>query len=154
MRSKLRLYAVFAMAMTFFAIDAHSQSFETECLNVEQDGSQTLRVWGEGRNKADAVEQAKKNAVNEILFQGVRKGNKGYNLRPIVTAVNARERYSDYFDNFFRDKGDYAQYVTMQDRRIGSTVKIPGTVQVKCCVTVRVLCPQLKARLKKDGIIK
>ena len=154
MRHNWLLFTVLTVILNFFAFDAHSQSYEIECLNVEQDGSQTLRVWGEGRNKVDAVEQAKKNAVNEILFHGVLKGNKGYNQRPIVTVANARERYQEYFDSFFMDKGEYTNYVSMKDRRIGSTVKILGSTQVKCCITVRVLCPQLKAKLKADGIIK
>ena len=154
MKHKWILFTALTVIMSVFSIEARSQSYETECLNIEQDGSQTLRVWGEGRNKVDAVEQAKKNAVNEILFHGVLKGNKGYNQRPLVTIVNARERYQEYFDTFFMDKGEYANYVSMKDRRIGSTVKIPGTTQVRCCITVRVLCPQLRAKLKADGIIK
>ncbi len=141
------------VALSLVSIESYAQSYETECLNVEQDGSQTLRVWGEGRNRADAMEQAKKNAVYEILFKGVRKGNKGYNLRPLVNTPNAREKHRDYFDTFFLDKGEYRNYVSMKDRKVGSTEKIPGTVQVRCCVTVRVLCPQLRAKLKADGII-
>ena len=36
-------------------------SFESECLGVELDGSETLRAWGRGKNRTDAIEQAKKN---------------------------------------------------------------------------------------------
>ena len=131
-----------------------AQTNETECISKELDGSLTLRVWGIGRNKLDAVEQAKKNAVYEVLFQGVRKGNKGTEQRPIVTTVNARDKHRDYFDMFFTDKGEYKKYVSMADRRIGSTKKIKGTTQVCCCITVRVLCPQLRMKLKNDEIIK
>lgn len=38
-----------------------------ECLGVELDGSQTLRVSGVGRNKADSKEQAKKRGVGCYL---------------------------------------------------------------------------------------
>ncbi|MCR5064219.1 MAG: hypothetical protein K6A67_00440 [Bacteroidales bacterium] len=132
-----------------------AQSEETECISVEQDGSQTLRVWGKGRNRLDAVEQAKKNAVYDVLFKGVTKGNKGYNLRPIITEVNARERYQDYFDIFFLDGGEYLNYISMADRRLGSTKKkVKGSEQVIYCVTVRVLIPELKQRLIQDGVLK
>ena len=47
---------------------------ETECLGVELDGSQTLRVWATGRNKTDAIEQCKKNAVNEVGVLGHDQG--------------------------------------------------------------------------------
>ena len=33
---------------------------ETECAGVEGDGSQTVIAWGNGRNRFDAMEQAKK----------------------------------------------------------------------------------------------
>ena len=47
------------------------QQYEPECLGVELDGSQTLRVWGVGSNKKDAVEQAKKDAVRAVIFKGI-----------------------------------------------------------------------------------
>lgn len=152
---KKTLILICAAMLTLLPVQVlKAQSYETECINVEQDGSQTLRVWGEGRNRGDAIEQAKKNAVYEILFRGVQKGNKGYNLRPIVTEVNARERYRTYFDTFFKDGGDYRKYVSMADRRWGTTQKIETGIQVRYCTTVRVLVPELRARMIKDGIIK
>ena len=48
--------------------------YDAECLGVELDGSQTLRIWGVGRNKKDAVEQAKKNAVRTVLFKVIHGG--------------------------------------------------------------------------------
>ena len=138
----------------FFMQEVDAQSLETECISVEQDGSQTLRVWGKGRNRSDALEQAKKDAVYQVLFQGVLKGNKGYNQRPIVTEVNARERYQDYFDIFFMDGGEYLKYVSMADRRLGTNKKVKVDTQVWYCTTVRVLVPELKQRLKQDGILK
>ncbi|MCQ2265859.1 MAG: hypothetical protein MJZ46_07480 [Bacteroidales bacterium] len=64
---------------------------EIECLGVEEDGSQTLRSWGVGRNKQDAIEQAKKNAVKAVLFKGIQKGNGECNVRPLIYEVNAQE---------------------------------------------------------------
>lgn len=51
-------------------------SFESECLGVELDGSETLRAWGRGKNRTDAIEQAKKNAVRDVLFKGVVAGSR------------------------------------------------------------------------------
>jgi hypothetical protein len=144
-----------ALLTLLFVCEVKAQSYETECISVEQDGSQTLRIFGKGRNRKDAIEQAKKDAVYEVLFKGVLKGNKGYNLRPVVTEVNARERYQDYFDIFFMDGGEYLKYVSMADRRLGSTKKVKDSdFQVGYLVTVRVLIPELRVRLKHDGILK
>lgn len=153
MKKIIILIAAFLMALT--SEDAlYAQSYQTECISTELDGSQTLRVQGKGRNRRDAIEQAKKNAVYEVLFKGVLKGNSGYDLRPLVTTVNARERYREYFDIFFMDGGEYLKYVSMADRRLNSTTKEKSSTQVSCVVTVRVLCPELRSRLITDGIIK
>ena len=41
---------------------AGNYTYDTECIGVEGDGSQTVKGWGSGRNREDAVEQAKKMA--------------------------------------------------------------------------------------------
>lgn len=154
MKKVIIMFCIAIMAVCYLQ-EVQAQTYQTECIGLEQDGSQTLRIFGKGRNRIDAVEQAKKDAVYEVLFKGVLKGNKGTNLRPIVTEVNARERYQEYFDIFFMDGGEYLKYVSMADRRFGSTKKVKDNdVQVGYLVTVRVLIPELRQRLRQDGILK
>lgn len=126
----------------------------TECMGVEGDGSQTLRVWGLGRNKTDALEQAKKNAVKEVIFKGIRNGSKECEMRPLIYEVNAGEKYQYYFNVFFKDDGDYKLYVTTEDRRPLTNKKENTATQVKYGVTVRVLRAELRQRLINDKIIK
>lgn len=143
---------VFALMAALLCFGAYAQ--ETECISKEMDGSLTLRVFGTGRNRTDALEQAKKQAVYDVLFKGVTRGNTDYNMRPIMTEVNARQRYQDYFDIFFMDRGEYLKYISMEDKRAGSTrVTKRNYRDVTVGVTVRVLVPQLKARLKSDGLL-
>ena len=98
---------------------------EIECLGTELDGTETLRVQG-----------------------------KGCDMRPLVTEVNAREKYEEYFDRFFKDGGDYSKYVTKEDEKKRSKDKVKTKTYVVRVITVRVLRTQLKNRLKGDGIIK
>ena len=120
---------------------------------MELDGSQTLRVQGYGRNRADAKEQAMKNAVWAVIFDGIRDGVEGCNMRPLVTEVNARERYEDYFNLFFADNGAYKEYVSLSDTKKRSGGKVKDKVGYSYDLTVRVLRSQLKARLKADNLI-
>lgn len=129
-------------------------SAPVECMGVEHDGSQTLRVTGTGRNKADAVEQAKKNAVREVLFKGIRHGRQGCNMRPLVTEVNAEEKYENYFNIFFADGGEYLKYVSMADERNRSRDKAQAKAFVSYTITVRVLRAELKERLRADHVIE
>ena len=78
---------------------AGNYSYETECMGVEGDGSQTVKGWGSGRNREDAVEQAKKNGLSSVLFEGIRS-TKGCNVKPVLFDSNIREKKEDYFNAF------------------------------------------------------
>lgn len=128
-------------------------TYETQCLGVELDGSQTLLAWGEGKNKSDAEEQAKKNAVRDVIFKGINAGKSDCTKSPLVNTPNAQQKYEDYFNVFFADGGEYKKYVTMDDRRRRSGDKEHYQYGEKRSVTVRVLRSELKKRLQNDGIL-
>lgn len=125
-----------------------------ECLGIEGDGSQTLRVTGTGRNKADAIEQAKKDAVYAVIFTGIRSGMGGCDSRPLINEQNARDKFDEYFNIFFMDNGEYLKYVSMEDRKLRSNAKSKNKYFKNYRVTVRVIRNELRARLKADGVIK
>lgn len=127
--------------------------FETECYGVELDGSQTLKAWGRGKNRKDAVEQAKKNAVNDVLFTGIRKGVSGCEVRPLIIEVRAKEKYEDYFYTFFEDGGLYKEFVTNDDASLKKDKHAAGS-DVVYGVVVRVLRHKLKKQLIEDQILK
>ena len=137
--------------------DAQTQTIyarsSVRCMGVELDGSQTLRVQGYGRNRLDAKEQAKKNAVWAVIFDGIREGTGGCNMRPLVTEVNAKERYEDYFNLFFADDGPYKEYVSLKDTNYRSGGRSKDKLGYAYDLTIRVLRAQLKERLKADKII-
>ena len=164
MRIYKNLFAVvFAVLMTGGVTAQTSTSAyydkEVEWLGVELDGSQTVRVWGVGRNKKDAVEQAKKNAVRIVLFKGIQSGMKGCNTKPVVFEVNAEEKYEDYFNVFFMDGGEYSKYISMKDEKRVNLFKKDKDKEkskhfVKYGVTVRVLRAELKKRMEDDNILQ
>lgn len=149
---------LFALLFSFaMVVNADAQAVyarnSIRCLGVELDGSQTLRVLGYGRNRSDAKEQAMKNAVWAVIFDGIRDGVEGCNMRPLVTEVNARERYEDYFNIFFADNGAYKQYVSLRDTKVRSGGKAKDKVGYSYDLTIRVLRAELKARLRADNVI-
>lgn len=128
--------------------------YDTECLGVELDGSQTVRAWGQGRNKSDAKEQARKNAVYDVVFKGISSGSGECNIKPLVFDVNAHEKYEEYFNKFFRDNGDYKKYVSDKDAPGGSKMLQSNASGQKYGIVVRVKRSELQERLKSDGIVK
>lgn len=136
---------------------AGNYSYKTECLGIEMDGSQAVKAWGNGRNRFDAIEQAKKNAVNDVLFSGIYEGKQDCEKRPVVAEVNARQKYETYFNKFFADDGEYKKYVSLKDERIGQKVsrdRKGARQSVTHGVVVRVLRTELKQKMIEDGILK
>lgn len=137
------------------AVVSSAYNYPPEIISMERDGSVTMRVWGEGRNRGDAVEQARKEAVHTIIFKHqTAAGKSPAQTRALVNEANAETKYRTFFNQFFADGGDYAKFVTKEDRRRGSNESQRSTIQVKYGITMRVLRAELEQYLIQEGILK
>lgn len=128
-------------------------NYNTECMGKSMDGSQTLRVWASGRNRANAIEQAKKKAVYDVVFTGITNGSGECNAYPVIDEANARKKYEEYFDTFFADGGAYRQYVTTVNQKKSSVDKLQGDGTVMFGIIVSVNRSALYQRFVSDNII-
>ena len=94
--------------------NASYYSYEVKCIGSSLNGIQTVKAWGKGIDKKKALEQAKKNALDEILFQGIRQGSADCNTRPIISEINAKSKYRNYFNSFY-SKG-YSDFVSINKK--------------------------------------
>ena len=133
-------------------------NYESECMGVDLDGSQTLKVWGSGRTRDHAIENAKKNGIKDVLFKGIRNGKSDCNLKPVVPEVNAQEKYEDYFNKFFAENGEYKNYVSIPKSNLITTnqVEYKGKAQSSKLfgIIVNVHRSELKAKMIQDNILK
>ena len=131
-------------------------TYETECMGSELDGSYTLKAWGSGRSIVDAREQARKNAVRDVIFKGISKGKSDCQIKPILMETNAYDKYRDYFNKFFADRGAFEKFVNYKDKRAGSSAKtrMRTDTEVKYGVVVRVKRAELREKLIQDNILK
>ena len=155
---KLRFFAVLLAVLTLFGCGKRQVSSYydsgTTFLNTEADGSITVRASGQGRNAQDAIEQAWKNAVKDVMLKGVEVPGNTFLSKPLITEVNAEEKYSSFIYSFLSDQGEYLKFISTEDKKVGSTDKARNDVQVRRVVTVRVLRQELKNYLIQQNIIK
>jgi hypothetical protein len=159
MKTKLTLLVILLSTCLGFSQKniAGNYGYKTECLGVELDGSETVKAWGNGRNRSDAVEQAKKNALRDIIFFGLVEGKQDCKQKPLILEVNALEKYEDYFNKFFADGGEFRNYISLRDERIFDKVsrdRKKARESVTNGLILRVLRSELKQKLIADGIIK
>lgn len=140
---------------------SYAQSnFDVTCLGTDLDGSQTLRAFGKGKDKAQAIEQARKNALHAVIFKGITSGTGECNKRPLITEVNAEEKYETYFNKFFKDGGEYQRFTSLEDEKFSksggssSRIKAADSTIENWGITVRVDRAGLKTKLIEDSIIK
>lgn len=128
--------------------------FQVQCMGTDLDGSITVRSWGTASTRGQAIEQAKKNAVKAVLFDGITKGVSGCNQRPVVNTVNAWERYEDFFNRFFADGGQYKKFVSLKDEKATSRVKSANKEMENWGIVVRVNRAGLREYMREEGIIQ
>lgn len=126
--------------------------YPSECLGIELDGSQTLAVWGNGRNRTDAIEQAKKNGVRDVLFKGISSGKKECNSKPMLMEVNIQQKHEAYFNAFFADGGPYKDYISGEDGSDLHVEVIKNRKQAGSQETYRVIIRVLGSKLKQKMI--
>ena len=148
---------VFLLSCTSYNKIAGYYDYKVECLGSELDGSNTLLVFADGRNRSDAVEQAKKEALRTVIFSGVSYGKEVCDQKPILLEINASIKYEKYFYEFFKDDGEYRNFVSVSDERISNKVlrdRMLGRKQIKNSVVCRVQRYKLKEKLLNDKILK
>ena len=136
---------------------AGNYTYKTECFGAELDGSQTVKSWGTSKNKSEAIEQAKKNALLDVIFNGITEGKQDCDFRPLVPEVNAQSKYEDYFSGFFKEGGQYLNYANLENEKMEKKLfrfKKKSREGVTMGVVIKVLRADLKKKLIKDGIIK
>lgn len=135
------------------ATTAAFKNYDTECIGKSMDGKQTLRVWASGHSRTDAIKQAKKKAVYDIVFVGINSGNGECNSFPMINESNARRKYEVYFDSFFADGGAYEKFVTRVNMNGKFADRFQGDGTVMYGIIVSVDRSALHQRFVDDNII-
>ena len=157
MKDRINKLVIVALT-TFFVTPVFGQVFnnqkktasyydvETECLEDKLDGSFILQAWGKGSSKTEAIDQAKRNVLNDILFNGV---NKGCQMRPLIVEVNASTKYRSYVYAFFEK--EYKDYISIE--KSPKSMK-KSRKQTSYGIKIRVKVEALRQKLIEDNILK
>ena len=130
-----------------------SYTYKTQCVGVDLDGSQTVLAFSDNRIKNEAIEEAKKNAVKDLLFNGITEGKPDCDVKPVLAEANALANHQEYFARFFVN--DFRSYVILLEERAGQKAKDQKLKNVANSTgyVVRVNRPALRRRMLADGIL-
>lgn len=127
--------------------------YEIEQENIAASiGDINIRVYSYSKKPAVAEEQAKKNAVHACIFKGVpaNKDVPNSQMRPLMMDGSQTDNAA-FFDDFFKDGGEYARFVT-KGHGYPSSVKHNKEYRVGVPVTVHI--SELRKYLENKGMIR
>ena len=135
--------------------DTETWRYEIEAVGEGKEGTYLVKVWSYSKKADVSIEQAKKNAVHGVIFQGVIGNNRVSNQPPIAADPSAQTQYADYFNAFFKDKGQYMKYVSVSnDGAIAPGDRLKVNKEYKIGVVVSVRKDLLKKDLEAAGVVK
>ena len=126
--------------------NASYYNYKNECLEDKLDGSYIIQGWGNGSTKKEAIDQAKRNVLTDILLNGIGKGCK---ILPLIIELNAETTYKNYIYGFFNS--DYDDFIKLENspKSIKKSKK-----QTTYGVKLRVNRQSLRQKLITDNILK
>jgi len=137
-------------------IDTQNWRYEVECAGTGVQGTYLVKVWSYSKNPTVATEQAKKNAVHAIIFQGYAGGANGcVTQKPLAQSPNVENEQADFFKTFFGVGGKYMKYVSLtNDGAVAASDRLKIGKEYKIGVVVSVRKDELRKDLEDAGIIR
>lgn len=127
-------------------------TYELQYIRTGMEGDEQVKVFAEGRNESECISQAKYEAVKTIVFKGIPGAP---SPKPIVTELDAEEKYKKYFSEFFTPGGKYLNYVSLsKDGAIGVNDRFKVGNRLKIGVQVIVQKERLLLEFKRNGIVQ
>ncbi|HPW66678.1 MAG TPA: hypothetical protein PLS84_06290 [Salinivirgaceae bacterium] len=135
-------YGLIGCAATKEVVIPYGQNVnaEAQIISVGKDGTKMIKAWATSKNPENAFMYAKRAAVSTAIFQGFPAGGGSGKVGPIVTNPNAEFEHKEFFDEFFKPDGRWAQYVISKnvgmpsgsDRlKVGKRYKIGASVAIE-----------------------
>ena len=130
---------------------------KSEVVEVGEEGTLIVKSFGIGKSINKAKENAKKNAVYDLLFKGFSNTAEinSPDLYPIITDPSVKNEFHDYFIDFFSENKRYTKFVKFTDEKgsIASGDRIKIKNKYKIAVTVILNRKLLIKELELQGII-
>jgi hypothetical protein len=132
-------------------------NYEVVTVGKNASGSYLLKVWSYSASTFVAEEQAKKNAIHAMVFQGApeNKDKRIAHLKPLLQDPTAEVTHAAFFEKFFSDSGEYRRFARMSNNGFADVIKYgKKDMKYKVGVVVLVETASLRKYLEQAGIIR
>lgn len=133
-----------------------TRNLSIDCLGDNLDGTITVKSWGTAKEVEEAIVDAEKKALNEVIFKGIRMGDDSCGMVPLLTSVNAKYNNKEFFIDFFKPNGEYKKFIVITESNLTKSRKTKSTIKsskgIAHSIVVKVKKSELKKYLKSKNI--
>ena len=130
----------------------NNRTYQTECVTLETDGYVTIKIWDTKKGAKYQPEQARKDAINAILYSGVSSGVGCTTQPPILNKLDEQENFKAIEKNFFAKNGKWSMFT----RSSATESTLPASLGLKNWKVYQVSISknELRKYLEDQKIIK
>lgn len=144
---KRHLFIIVLFALSFIGCETQKSIYNVTCIHDDAN-SITLRCNGYGKSESDAIANAGKNAVEQLLYRGVPNSNQRNPLIGIDESA-AKSKHNAYLNDLF-GKERYLSFLTQST--LVNSGKDRGTYWSVADITINLRA--LRLDLEQAGIIR
>lgn len=100
--------------LLFFAFIPFAQSqslYQNECTEISNDGHITLKIWNPEKGKKYKMEDAQKDAIRVILYNGIASNDQCVSQKPLLQNEKEKSYFERISKEFFKTNGNWQSYI-------------------------------------------
>ncbi|MBL0308819.1 MAG: hypothetical protein IPP77_03800 [Bacteroidetes bacterium] len=114
----------FLLALCLLSFAPSKRSYQTECVSLATEGYVTLKIWDIQKGNSYQQEQARKDAIDALLFSGIAGNNGCTTQKPILSSATEIEQFQKIEKDFFSKNGVWANYT----RESNTETTVPSSI--------------------------
>ena len=149
---KVKILAAFVIFLSSSYTIDNNRNYQTECITIETDGYLTIKIWDTKKGEKYSSEEARKDAIDAILFSGV-TGTNGCKTQPqILNTSEEIDNFTTIKKTFFAKNGKWSMFT----RSSATQTTLPASLGLKNwkAYIVSVSKNELRKYLEEQKIIK
>jgi len=146
----IALFTSFYLFLSFSIIP--KKNYQLECVSISIDGYVTVKIWDSKKGIKYSSDQARKDAIDAILFSGISGVNGCTTQSPILNIAEEKVNFTAIQKTFFAKNGKWTIFTT--NSALETTLPVSLGIQNWKVYQVSISKNELRKYLEDKKIIK
>lgn len=109
--SKRQIVATLILFFAFVPFVQSQSLYQNECTEISNDGHITLKIWNPEKGRKYKMEDAQKDAIQVIVFNGIATNKQCIGQKPLLQNEKEKSDFEKISKDFFKTNGNWQTYI-------------------------------------------